>query len=108
MQDKDIKAAPFIKAAQLLQLSLVLRGFLNIVIFPATGESTVLAAGVVVFWLCLWNLCFGYTSVKVTSNKMIEGFHINLMSKCWKCEHFSSLKVDSFFFFSFACEHLSV
>lgn len=56
MQDKTIKAAPFIKAAQLLQLSLVLRGFLNIVIFPATGES-VLAAGVVVvlaepmFWL---------------------------------------------------------
>lgn len=106
MQDKAIKAAPFIKAAQLLQLSLVLRGFLNIVIFPATGES-VLAAGVVVFWLCLRNLRFGYTSVKVTSNKMIGGFHINVMSKCWKCEHFSSLRVDScFVLFSFACEHL--
>lgn len=44
--NKAIKAAPFIKAAQLLQLSLVLRGFLNIVIFPATEES--------VLWLLVW------------------------------------------------------
>lgn len=38
--DKAIKAAQFIKAAQLLQLSLVLRGFLSTVIFSATGEAS--------------------------------------------------------------------
>lgn len=58
MQDKAIKAAPFIKVAQPLQLSLVLRGFLNIVIFFAAGESTVLAAAVKVFQQCLWDLRF--------------------------------------------------
>lgn len=58
MKDKAIKPAQFIKAAQLLQLSLVLRGFWNTVIFFASGEPTVLAAAVKVFQLDSGNLHF--------------------------------------------------
>lgn len=43
-----------------------------------------------------------HTSGKVTLNEMVEDFHLNTVSKCWKFEEFSSLRVESCFFF-FLC-----
>lgn len=48
-----------------------------------------------VFWLS--------TSGKVTLNEMVEDFHINRMSKCWKFGKFSSPGVESCCFLFF-CE----
>lgn len=52
------------------------------------------------FWL--------YTSGKVTLNEMVEDFHINRMSKCWKFGKFSSPGVESCLFFFFFGEYQSM
>lgn len=51
------------------------------------------------FWL--------YTAGNVTLNKMLADFHINIKSKCWKFEEFTSLRVESCFFLVI-CERQSM
>lgn len=51
------------------------------------------------FWL--------YTAGNVNLNKMLADFHINIKSKCWKFEEFTSLRVESCFFL-FICERQSM